>query len=76
MSGNSSGNSNGEANRSSIENDVIHRWQNLQSIRSIADEVGLSRYKVTRIIAKHTQNRDAETATQNDTPPASLGPPA
>jgi len=69
-------NSNGQTNRSSIENAVIHRWQNLQSVRSIAGELGLSRYKVTRIIAKHTRARDAETATQKDAPPASLGPPA
>ena len=69
-------NPSGDANRSNIENDVIHRWKNLQSIRSIADELGLGRYKVTRIIAKHTQNRDAETVSQKDTPPASLGSPA
>ena len=71
-----SGNPNGNPNGSGIENDVIHRWKNLQSVRSIAGELGLSRYKVTRIIAKHMRARDVEAATQNDTPPASLGPPA
>ncbi len=44
--------SSGEANHHSIENEVIHRWKNLQSLRSIAEELGLSRYKVTRIIVK------------------------
>lgn len=62
----------GEGNTSSEENDVIHRWQNLQSVRSIASELNLSRYKVTRIIATHAQARDA--ASQTDAPPASLGP--
>ena len=62
----------GEGNTSSEENDVIHRWQNLQSVRSIASELNLSRYKVTRIIATHAQARDA--ASQTGAPPASLGP--
>jgi transposase len=66
----------GEGNTSSEENDIIHRWQNLQSVRSIATDLNLSRYKVSRIIAKQTQDRDAEVAIQNDTPPASLGTPA
>ena len=64
----------GDANTSSEENDVIHRWQNQQSIRSIATELNLSRYKVTRVIRNHTRGRDAAVATQNDAPPASLGP--
>ena len=49
----------GDANTSSEENDVIHRWQNQQSIRSIATELNLSRYKVTRVIRNHTRGRDA-----------------
>jgi transposase len=60
-------------NRSSEENDVIHRWQNRQSVRSIAVDLNLSRYKVTRIIAKYTRDRDVDAAIQNDAPPASLG---
>jgi transposase len=64
----------GERNTSSVENEVIHRWKNLQSVRSIAGELNLSRYKVTRIIATHTQARDAAVASQTDAPPASLGP--
>jgi len=65
-----------EPSRSSMENDVIHRWKQLQSIRNIADELNLSRYKVTRIIATHKQDRGAEAAVQDDTPPAGLGPAA
>lgn len=65
-----------EPSESGLENDVIHRWKQLQSIRGIADELNLSRYKVTRIIATHTQARDAEGAVQNERPPASLGPAA
>jgi len=76
MTANPNGHPSGEANRSSIENEVIHRWNNLQSIRSIASELCLSRYKVTRIIAMHTRARDAENPTQKDTPPVSLGSPA
>lgn len=55
------------------ENEVIHRWQNRQSIRSIAHEMNLSRYIVTEVIRKQTQQRDVESAIQNDAPPASLG---
>ena len=50
-------------NRSSEENDVIHRWQNRQSVRSIAGDLNLSRYKVTRIIVKYTRDRDVDAAT-------------
>ncbi len=57
---------------SSIENDVIHRWQNKQSIRKIARELNLGRYKVSGIIRNHLQSRDANAT---DSPPASLGPP-
>jgi transposase len=63
-----------ETTRSSVENDVIHRWKNLQSIRSIAVDLNLSRYKVTRIIATHTQNRDADAAVHKEASPAGLGP--
>lgn len=55
------------------ENEVIHRWQNQQSIRSIASQMNLSRYLVSGIIRKHVQRRDADAALQNETPPASLG---
>lgn len=55
-------------------NDVIHRWQNGQSVRSIASDLNLGRYVVTGIIRRHTQQRGAETASQNDAPPVSLGP--
>ena len=58
---------------SEAENEVIHRWQNQQSIRSIARQMNLSRYIVSGIIHKHAQQRDACAAIQNDAPPASLG---
>ena len=45
-----------EGNACGTINDVIHRWKNLQSVRSIASELNLSRYKVTRIIAAHSQS--------------------
>jgi hypothetical protein len=55
------------------ENDIIHRWQNKQSIRSIASQMNLSRFIVSGIIRKHAQQRDVNAAIQNDAPPASLG---
>ena len=58
---------------SEAENEVIHRWQNQQSIRSIATQLNLSRYIVTEIIRKQTRQRDVESAIENKTPPASLG---
>jgi transposase len=57
------------------ENDVIHRWQNRQSVRSIAAELNLSRYRVKRIIQSHVRSRDAASASQTNSPPASLGRP-
>jgi transposase len=58
---------------SEAENEVIHRWQNQQSIRSIATQLNLSRYIVTEIIRKQTRQRDVESAIENKTPPSSLG---
>jgi len=55
-------------------NDIIHRWKNGQSARSIARDLNLSRYKVMVIIRKHSKDRDAGAAIQSDAPPASLGP--
>jgi IS30 family transposase len=55
------------------ENEIVHRWQNHQSLRSIARELNLSRYQVARIIQSHTKHRDAQAASENDSPPASLG---
>ncbi|TWU43315.1 hypothetical protein Q31b_23530 [Novipirellula aureliae] len=60
------------------ENEVIHRWQNHQSLRSIALELNLSRYQVSSVIKSHVQSRDADVQAQADAnadaPPASLGP--
>lgn len=55
------------------ENEVIHRWQNHQSLRSIARELNLTRYQITRIIQSHTKQRDAQANSAHDSPPASLG---
>lgn len=54
-------------------NEIIHRWQNKQSARSIARELNVSRYMVDRVIRTHAQSRDAELADRADIPPASLG---
>ena len=56
------------------ENEVIHRWQNHQSLRSIALELNLSRYQVSSVIQSHVQSRAADVQRRVDTPPASLGP--
>lgn len=55
-------------------NEVIHRWQNQQSMRSIALELNLSRYQVAQVIRTHQQNQDAGTQGNTNAPPASLGP--
>lgn len=55
------------------QNEIIHRWQNKQSLRSIASELHLTRYMVARVIRTHTKNRDAALATGAGIPPASLG---
>jgi transposase len=54
-------------------NEIVHRWQNKQSARSIARELNVSRYMVDRVIRTHAENRDAELADQAGIPPASLG---
>jgi transposase len=62
----------------SEENEIIHRWRNQQSIRSIARELNLSRWKVTSIVGQHIRNRDPESTGKGSTgesatPPPSLG---
>jgi transposase len=59
----------------SIRNEVIHRYQNNQSTRGIARELGISRWKVARIILKHRQGRDAASSGESTAPPAALGAP-
>ncbi len=56
------------------ENEVIHRWQNKQSIRSIARDLSLSRWKVGQIIARQARARDDSLAAKDAAPPPSLGP--
>lgn len=53
-------------------NEIIHRWQNKQSARSIARELSVSRYMVDRVIRTHAESRNAELATEAGIPPASL----
>lgn len=57
------------------ENEVIHRWQNQQSIRSIARDLNLGRWKVTSIVKQHIRNRDPAAVGESETPPPSLGRP-
>lgn len=54
-------------------NEIIHRWQNKQSARSIARELSVSRYMVDRVIRTYAESRNAELATEAGIPPASLG---
>lgn len=54
----------------SLRNEVIHRYQNHQSVRGIAHDLGLGRWKVARIIVQHRQGREAEDGAR---PPAALG---
>ena len=53
-----------------LENDIIHRWQNKQSMRSIARELGLNRFKVASLIGAH--QKSIASPTENQLPP-SLG---
>lgn len=64
-------NENGQLSQAQVLNEVVQRWRNRQSLRSIARELGLSRYAVARLIAGH--QRGAEAAASDA--PASLGRP-
>ena len=44
-----------------IENDIITRHQGGQSIRGIARDLGVSRHRVSKTIARHQEGRDTET---------------
>mgnify|MGYP000508897719 CR=1 FL=1 len=54
-----------------IENQIIHRWQGGQSQRSIARELGVSRWQVARTVAQHQAARsdDSVTAANSALPP-------
>jgi len=56
----------------SLRNDVIHRYHQRESQRHIARQLGISRWKVSAIVAGHALGRDAPSSA--DQPPASLGP--
>ena len=60
-----------------LTNDIIHRWRNKQSIRSIARELGLNRFKVASIIRAHQRSTELPAAgdpSAGQAPPPSLGP--
>ena len=40
-----------------LDNEIIHRWQGGQSLRSIARELGVSRWRVSRTIADSIRRR-------------------
>jgi transposase len=48
-----------------IQNEIIHRWENGQSIRSIADSLGINRKRVTRIVHEHKSARNSGTPHPN-----------
>jgi len=46
----------------SVDNEIVHRWRGGQSMRSIAREMNISRWRVTRAIREHHAARDAADA--------------
>jgi transposase len=44
-----------------LDNDIIQRWLNGQSMRGIAGDLGINRKRVTRVIRQHQQSRQQET---------------
>lgn len=40
-----------------IDNEIVHRWQGGQPLRAIARELGISRWRVSRTIARHQAAR-------------------
>lgn len=59
-----------------LKNEVIHRWNNRQSARSMARELGVSRWKVKQLILAQAAAREVQSSSQTQAPPASLGSPA
>ncbi len=53
-----------------LDNQILHRWQEGQSRRSIARELGVSRWRISRVLARHQGARsDASlTATNSSLP--------
>jgi transposase len=46
-----------------LDNQIIHRWQGGQSLRAIARELGVSRWRVARTVARHQAARSDQAAT-------------
>lgn len=44
------------------DNEIIHRWRGGQSMRSIAREMNVSRWRVARVIQQHQASRDDPSA--------------
>jgi len=42
------------------DNEIVHRWQGGQSMRSIARDLGISRWRVERVIRSHQEARDVD----------------
>lgn len=47
-----------QPDKASIDNEIVHRWQGGQSMRGIARDLGLSRWRVERTISAHREARD------------------
>jgi len=46
-----------------LDNQIIHRWQSGQPLRAIARELGVSRWRVSRTIARHQAARSEASVT-------------
>lgn len=52
-----------------IDNDIIHRWRGGQSMRGIAGDLSISRWRVQRVIREHQAARQtSETPVHSDLP--------
>ncbi len=56
-------------------NDIISRWRGGQSMRSVAQVLGMSRGKVKRALEGHDSSRGRQTGSGQDVPPSSLTKP-
>lgn len=53
-----------------LDNQILHRWQEGQSRRSIARELGISRWRISRVLARHQGARcDASLTAANSSLP-------
>jgi transposase len=59
--------------KATLGNEVIYRWQKKESVRHIAQQLGISRWKVAGLLREHTQRRDVAVIGENTPVPLSLG---